>query len=333
MTGALRVGVLGGADIARRRMLPALAADPDVELVAVASRDAARAADLAHRFGGRPVTGYDEVLAAGDVDAVYVPLPAALHAPWVRRALIAGKHVLSEKPLTTDATTTSALLSLARVRGLALLENVLFVHHPQHAVARQLVADGAIGEPRVFSASFAVPPRPDGDIRYRADLGGGALLDVGYYPVRAALELLGPGLTVAGAVLDRSEGRNVDTSGAALLRGPGGVTAHLAFGMEHAYRSRYEVWGSAGHLVVEPAFTPPADHRPRLALSGPGGQREVVLGADDQVAAAVRAFVRAARGGPVDARTEALAVRQAELLDEIRAAADRVASPLSGGHG
>src|SRR5262249_8474894 len=106
----LRVGVMGGAEIARRRMLPAFAADPDVDLTAGASRDEGRAKELAARFGGRPLAGYEELLAAEDVQAVYVPLPAALHARWVRAALLAGKHVLSEKPLTLDAATTGALL-------------------------------------------------------------------------------------------------------------------------------------------------------------------------------------------------------------------------------
>ncbi|NEE17571.1 Gfo/Idh/MocA family oxidoreductase, partial [Streptomyces sp. SID7499] len=193
-SGPVRVGVLGTASIARRRLLPALAACPDTRLVAVASRAPATAEEAAAPYGCEAVEGYGALLARDDVDAVYVPLPAALHAPWVRAALTAGKHVLAEKPLSTDAATTGGLLALARDKGLVLSENVMFVHHARHAEVRRLIEDGAIGDVRAFHAAFTVPRPPDGDIRHSAGLGGGALGDMGVYPVRAALHLLGDGL-------------------------------------------------------------------------------------------------------------------------------------------
>ncbi len=254
----LRFGVLGCAGIARRRVLPAMAAADGVELTAVASRSAARAADTAARHGARPVTGYAALLRDPAVDAVYVPLPAALHAEWVAAALAAGKHVLAEKPLTCDPAQTRALLAGARRRGLVLRENVMFVHHGQHAVVRKLIADGEIGDVRALHAQFTIPAPADGDIRYDPALGGGALADIGLYPVRAAVHLLGTGLAVAGAVLSRGAGHRVGTAGAALLRRADGATAQLTFGMDHAYRSRYEVWGSrAGSPSTGPSPRPP----------------------------------------------------------------------------
>lgn len=241
----MRVGVLGTASIARRRLLPALAACPDTRLVAVASRALATAEDAAAPYGCRAVEGYEALLARDDVDAVYVPLPAALHAPWVRAALTAGKHVLAEKPLSTDAATTRGLFALARDQGLVLSENMMFVHHARHTAVRRLLEDGAIGEVRAFHAAFTVPRPPDGDIRHSAGLGGGALGDMGVYPLRAALHLLGDGLRVAGAVLTAAPGSEVETSGAALLRTPEGASVHCAFGMGQSYRSLYEVWGNA----------------------------------------------------------------------------------------
>lgn len=267
VTSRVRVAVLGCADIALRRMLPAMAASADVELIAVASRDAHKANETARRFGCAAVHGYDALLARDDVDAVYVPLPAALHDVWVEAALRAGKHVLAEKPLTTSQVRTAELLRLASARGLALVENVLFVHHGQHAAVRALVRDGAIGQTRSLQASFAVPARPEHDIRYRAALGGGALWDVGVYPVRAALYLLGSPLTVAGAVLMSDPGREVDTSGAALLRSEAGAVAHLTFGIGHAYHSGYELRGSEGRITVDRAFTPPPTTGPYCVWS------------------------------------------------------------------
>lgn len=311
----VRVGVLGCADIARRRVLPALAAAPGAEVAAVASRDPAKAAELAARFGCRPVSGYSALIELAGIDAVYIPLPAALHADWAEIALRAGKHVLAEKPVCTDPRRTSRLFDLARAHGLTLMENVMFVHHRQHATARRLVADGALGELRSFQAAFAVPERPAGDIRYDRALGGGALWDVGVYPLRAALHFLGPSVSAVGAVLTGTPGREVSTCGAALLKASGGVSVQLAFGLDHAYLSRYTLWGSTGRLTVDHAFTPPASHVPVLRLERGPAAEEIRLEPDDQVAGTVGAFVAAVRAGVSPAREAT--IRQAELLDQI----------------
>ncbi|MFD9904233.1 Gfo/Idh/MocA family protein [Streptomyces sp. NPDC059063] len=311
----VRIGVLGCADIALRRMMPAMAARPGVELAAIASRDPARAAEQARRYGCRAARGYAELLDRDDVDAVYVPLPTGLHAEWVAAALRAGKHVLAEKPLTTDVALTERLLDEAAARGLVLMENVMFVHHAQHREVRRLLAAGVIGEPRSLCATFTVPALPEGDIRYRPELGGGALWDVGVYPVRAALHLFGPELRVAGAVLTAGAARRVDTSGAALLAAPSGATAQLAFGLEHAYLSSYQVRGSEGDITVDRAFTPPADHVPVLRVARGSSVEELRLAVDDQVANAVDAFAAAVRDG---AYQDPDCLRQAQLLKRIR---------------
>ncbi|MER6013591.1 Gfo/Idh/MocA family protein [Streptomyces bluensis] len=321
MTGPLRVGVIGCAGIAVRRMLPAFADCPDIEIAAVASRDETKAREVAERFGGRPVHGYAELLEQDDIQAVYVPLPAALHAEWTEAALTAGRHVLAEKPLTTDRHRTGELLDLARTRGLVLMENVMFVHHHRHAEVRRLVAEGAIGEPRAFHAAFTIPPLPDGDIRYDPELGGGALADVGVYPLRAALHFLGHDLDLVGARLVKGPGRQVETSGAALLSTPGTVTAQITFGMEHAYRSSYELWGSEGSITVDRAFTPPADHVPVIGLHRGGTVEETKLEPHDQVAATVAAFAAAVRDRTL--LDTGATLRQAELLDEIHRSASR----------
>ncbi|MFJ9946687.1 Gfo/Idh/MocA family protein [Kitasatospora sp. NPDC091207] len=315
MSDRVRIGVIGCAGIAVRRMLPAFAADPGVEIVAIASRTREKAERVVERFGGRAVQGYAALLELDEVDAVYVPLPASLHAEWVEAALGAGKHVLAEKPLAADATRTGQLLALAGELGLALMENVMFVHHPQHEAVRRLVADGAIGELRALHAAFTVPALAETDIRYRAELGGGALADVGVYPLRAALHFLGPGLEVVGARLARGHGRGVETSGAALLSTAEGIVAQLTFGMEHAYLARYELWGSEGRVTVDRAFTPPADFVPAVGLDRGGAREEIRLDPHDQVAALVTAFVAAVRAG---AAPHEETLRQARLLDDVR---------------
>jgi dTDP-3,4-didehydro-2,6-dideoxy-alpha-D-glucose 3-reductase len=315
--GPLRFGVLGCADIAIRKTVPAIQKTPRASLTAIASRDGARALRTAERAGCAPVHGYQDLLDRDDVDAVYIPLPAALHATWVERALLAGKHVLCEKPLTTSGKTTAWLVDLARSRRLLLMENAMFLRHAQHEKVRALVADGAIGEVRTLVATFVIPPRPAGDHRLLADLGGGALLDLAGYPLRAARFLLGDDLTVAGAVLRNGPGLNVDTRGAALLESATGALAHLIFGMEHAYRSGYELHGTRGRLWLDRAFTTPAGHSPVIHLDKDGAVEELTLPPDDQFANLVGAFTEAALGGKGLVSLGADAVRQAELLDRI----------------
>lgn len=317
---ALRVGVLGCADIAQRRMLPAMSASSDVEVTAVASRDAGKAREMARRFGAAPVHGYAALLDRPDVDAVYVPLPAALHARWVEQALKAGKHVLAEKPLATNHADTERLLTLAAAQGRALVENVMFVHHPQHAKVAGLVRDGSIGDLWSFQAAFTVPRRPADDIRYRAELGGGALWDTGVYPARAALHFLGDELKVVGAALAHVRWTETDVGGAVLLRTPDGVSAQLTFGLDHAYQSRYELVGSKGRIVLEHAFTPPAGHAPHIRVERQGKPDTLVLSPEDQVRLAVAAFVRAvAKATPPDP----VSLRAAELLGEARTHAEQ----------
>ncbi|MCE7082462.1 Gfo/Idh/MocA family protein [Streptomyces sp. ST2-7A] len=311
----VRVGVLGCASFARRRMLPAFAAADGVQLTAIASRDAGKAESLARRYGCRAVHGYQRLLEDDEVEAVYLPLPAALHAEWAEAALRAGRHVLVEKPMTTHRKRTADLMALAGERGVVLMENMMFVHHSQHAAIRELLADGAIGELRVFRAQFTVPRRPDSDIRYRPELAGGALWDVGVYPVRAAVEFLGPEQSVVGAVLTHGCGFDVDTSGAALLTTPAGAAVDLVFGLDHGYANRYEFCGTDGRIVADRVFTLPADRPPSVTLERDSGAEQLALPCDDQVRNAVDAFVRAVRRGAAPGEQS---LRTAGLIDDIR---------------
>ncbi|MEV7279151.1 Gfo/Idh/MocA family oxidoreductase [Streptomyces sp. NPDC093111] len=313
---ALRMAVMGCADIAVRRVMPAMAGSARVELVALASRDADKARAAARPYGCRAVHGYQGLLDDPGVEAVYVPLPCALHADWVEAALRAGKHVLAEKPLTPAPERAAELFALARRHGLALMENIMFLHHPLHAAVRELMEQRAIGELRSFRAEFTVPRRAPDDIRYQSALGGGALLDTGVYPARAALHLVGPELTPVSAALVRGPGFAVDTAGAAILRSPEGVLVQLGFGLDHGYRSAYELAGTRGRIVVDRAFTPPADHAPVLRLETGTGVEERRLAPYDQVAATLVAFADAAAAGrSPDAHGS---VRLAGLLHDIR---------------
>lgn len=315
--GPVRMGVMGCADIAWRRTIPAIVSGAPTRLTAVASRDAQRAKRFTDRFGGAPVAGYDALLDRDDVDAAYIALPALMHAEWAGRALLAGKHVLVEKPMTGAWTDSHRLVGLARERGLVLLENYMFVHHSQHAAVRELVAAGAIGDVRAFSCAFTIPPKPVGDIRYRADVSGGPFLDMGGYPLRAATYFLGD-LEISGAVFRRSAAHDVVMSGAVLAHTRGGAIAQMTFGMEHSYVNGYVLSGSTGRILLDRVFTPPPSYQPVLRVERQDHREERVLPPDDQFANVLAAFARAVRHGEDVSAAQDHSLRQARLIDDVR---------------
>ncbi|GAA0322564.1 Gfo/Idh/MocA family oxidoreductase [Actinoallomurus spadix] len=312
----IRVGVLGCADIAWRRTLPAMAASPLLTVAAHASRDPAKAGRFAERFGGEPLTCYRALLDRADIDAVYVPLPAALHAEWATRAVEAGKHVLVEKPLTTSHAATVRLLAAGRARGLVVQENLMFLHHPQHTAVQKMVDDGRIGELRAFTASMGIPRRAGEDIRLRSELGGGALLDVGVYPVRAAQLFLGPHLDVRGAALRHDASYGVDVGGAALLARADGVTAELSFGFGMSYRNMYALWGEDGRISLHRAFTPPDTWQPVIEIRHGDRTEQHVLPAAPQFTESLHHFARHVLTGTIPDADPML--RHAALMDAIR---------------
>ncbi|MCQ9134357.1 MULTISPECIES: Gfo/Idh/MocA family oxidoreductase [Streptomyces] len=312
------IGIIGCADIAVRRALPAIGRSP-FRLTAIASRSREKAATAAAAAGCAAVEGYERLLELPGIDAVYIPLPNSEHAKWAHRALEAGKHVLLEKPAVPAEGTARELVALAEERGLVVMENFAFLRHPQHAQAQALVADGAIGELRSYHGAFGIPPTDPRGIKYQADLGGGALWEVGCYPVRAAQEYLGPSARVLGAGLKSDPDLGVDVAGAALLGDDDGVSANCSFGLSHGYRSAYELWGSEGRLVLEWAFTPSVGARPVLRLQQKDRETQLLAPASDQFLGVFTTFHEAVRDPAARAQHHRELVRQARLMEDIRA--------------
>lgn len=182
--GRVRWGILGNAKIAREFVIPAIRTSRNGTVVALASRDPDSAQEAAHRLD-IPVTvgSYEALLARPDVDAVYIPLPNTMHVEWTARALEAGKHVLCEKPLAMQSDEIAPLIALRDRTGLVVGEGFMVTHHPQWVLVRDWIAAGRIGRLRVVDGVFTYFNRQPSNIRNRADLGGGALRDIGVYPV------------------------------------------------------------------------------------------------------------------------------------------------------
>ena len=202
---------------------------------------------------------------------------------WAERALSAGKHVWCEKPLAPRLADVLGLLDTARRSRLGLAECFMFTSHPQFARVRSLLSDGAIGRLHSMSARFGIPHRTPGDVRYDPDMAGGALLDVGAYPVKLASLML-PEPIAATAIISREEGYVVDTGGSALVTGRDGAYALLDWGFGRFYSNVAEFWGSEGMLHVERPFSKPSDLATRLTLRTPRGLVEEIVPGHDHFA-------------------------------------------------
>lgn len=274
----INIGILGCSAFAARSMLPALLEMKDrYRIVGVASRSLEKAEAFVAPFGARAFGSYEALLAEDGLEAVYMPLPVGTHTEWIGRALDRGLHALVEKSLADRAADVRRLCEQAAAKRLALVENFQFRFHPQLAHIKRLFEDGTLGEPRCVRASFGCPPFPDADnIRYRADLGGGALLDLGAYTLKISQLFLGPELEVASAVLNRDE--RVDLWGGGFLRQQNGPCfSEVAFGFDNAYQCSLELWGSKGRVFTNRIFTAPPGYAPVIRIETPEGTREETL--------------------------------------------------------
>lgn len=254
-------GILGCAAIARRSFLPALA-QAEGKLLAIASRDPAKAQAWATEFGAeRSYGSYEALLADPAIEAVYIPLPNSEHAPWAIKAAEAGKHVFCEKPLATSTLEAQSVASACRRAGVFPFEAFVYQCHPQTLDLRKRLSDGQIGEVRGAWAQFNFYLRNrDDNIRMRADLDGGALMDVGCYSLsycRFAFDAE-PLAISAEAVIDPGSG--VDISMTSTLRFPAGVASAMG-SMDMQGGSGAVIYGTEGSMRIASPYHPAQDAR------------------------------------------------------------------------
>jgi D-xylose 1-dehydrogenase (NADP+, D-xylono-1,5-lactone-forming) len=316
----VRWGVLSTARI-NDKFLTGVAQSEQCDVLAVASRDAARAASYARDRGiARAYGNYADLLADDDVEAVYISLPNSLHVEWTRRALEAGKHVLCEKPLSRRARDVEAAFDAAKSADRLLMEAFMWRHNPQTARMLELVRSGAIGRLRLIRAafSFAIGAQDGANVRLSSNLHGGALMDVGCYCVSAARLLAGEPVAVSGQQLVGGDG--VDVAFAGAMQFDGDVLAHFDAGIAMANRDELEIVGDEASLFLD---DPWHCREPVIELrSGDGVQRIVLEPVDsyqleaENLSAAIRR-----EGEPLLGREDA--VGQARVIEALYESASR----------
>jgi D-xylose 1-dehydrogenase (NADP+, D-xylono-1,5-lactone-forming) len=245
----MRLGLLSTADI-NRKVIPGAHASEKVELIAVASREQARAEAYAREWDiERAYGSYDVLLGDADVDAVYIPLPNTMHREWSIRSLEAGKHVICEKPFSKRAEDVEAAFDAAEQAGRLLTEAFMYRHNPQTSRLVELVREGAIGDLRVVRSAFSYALYDTDNIRLRTDVEGGALMDVGCYCVSGSRLLGGEPESVFGQAYIGPSGTDWVFTGA--LRFPGDVHALFDCGTSLANRYELEAIGTEGSLYLD----------------------------------------------------------------------------------
>jgi len=265
----LNIGVLSCANIAKKFILPTLDEMKEFNLLGIASRTKEKADAFAKEFNTKAFYSYESLLEEKALDAVYIPLPNSMHYTWVKKSLEKGLHVLVEKSMACNVEEVEELNVIAKEKNLVLIENFQFRFHAQLQYIKELVNNGEIGELRNIRASFGFPPFPDGDknIRYKKELGGGALLDAAAYPLKISQLFLGDNLFIDSATLVTPKDKEVDIWGCATLKQrEGNLSSQIAFGFDHYYQNSIELWGSKGKISANRIFTAAPNFEPSIEV-------------------------------------------------------------------
>jgi predicted dehydrogenase len=279
----VRWGVLSTANIAVEKVIPAMQRGAHCDMVGIASRELEKAQAVAEQLSfARAYGSYEELLADPEIEAVYIPLPNHLHVPWSIRALEAGKHVLCEKPIGLTAAEGQELLDAARKHShLKVMEAFMYRHHPQWQRARQIVAGGGIGELRAIQSFFSYFNDDPDNIRNRADIGGGGLMDIGCYCISAARFIYNAEPERVMGIVEYDPVFKTDRMASGILDFGTGTSTWTCSTQLVDYQ-RVNIFGTEGRVEIEIPFNAPPDRPCRMWHQRGSEVEEIVLDVVDQ---------------------------------------------------
>jgi predicted dehydrogenase len=258
------------------KVTPAIQAASNSEVVAIASRDAERAAAAAQELEIPDAYGaYEELLAAENVDAVYIPLPNDMHAEWVAKAALAGKHILCEKPLAMSEAEADEMVMVCDIAGVKLQEAFMYRHHPTWVTVADLVRSGAIGDLVAVQSWFSYYNDDPTNIRNSVKHGGGAVMDIGCYNINLSRLLFDAEPTNVRSVVHRDLVMGIDTLASAILEFPGGGQSTFSCSIRSEAYQRVHVFGRQGRIEIEIPFNIPTEVETKILFTR-GGESSVV---------------------------------------------------------
>lgn len=278
MSRKLRWGVMGCANIAIGSVIPGIQQSSRGEVIAIASRDESKARETAGKLGiARSYGSYEALLEDESVDAVYIPLPNHLHKEWTIRAAEAGKHVLCEKPFSIDAGEAEEMTAACSRAGVHLAEAFMYRHHPRYNKIQEILASGELGDLRGIHGTFTFNSSANtGNFRFNQAMGGGALYDIGVYPISAARLVTGsePEAAIVHAFFSEHHD-GVDMMASGLLEFSGGIALTFDCGMWAASRNTLEILGTDGRIEVPSAYVCDPNSPSVFYVTVRGQRREV----------------------------------------------------------
>jgi predicted dehydrogenase len=266
MTEKIRWGVLGTANIAVKKVIPAMRHGDYCEITAIASRDFERARQVASDLNIRKFYGsYEELLADREIDAIYNPLPNNLHVEWTIRAAEAGKHVLCEKPIALTAKSAEKLIEACSRTGMKIQEAFMVRTHPQWLAVRELIEQNRIGRLQAITGFFSYFNTDAANIRNNLETGGGALMDIGCYCINISRFILGQEPRKVAALIERDSISGIDKLTSAILDFPT-CQATFTCGTQVVPHQRMQFFGTDGRLEVEIPFNIPVSRPTRIFI-------------------------------------------------------------------
>ncbi|PYV74585.1 MAG: NAD-binding protein [Acidobacteria bacterium] len=270
MSDKVRWGVLSTSHFALAKAVPAMQKGEWSEVIAIASRDKSSAAQAAKSLGIRKSYGsYEELLADGEIEAIYNPLPNHMHVPWSIKAAAAGKHVLCEKPLSMTVAEAQQLIAASNRAGVKIGEAFMVRTHPQWLRTRELVRSGRIGELRSIVGVFSYFNRDASNIRNIPEAGGGALMDIGCYPITTSRFVFDEEPSRVLGIIERDPDMKTDRLASAILDFPSGQAVFTCSTQLVPYQHMHCL-GTKGRIEIEIPFNAPNDRPCRIFIDDGG---------------------------------------------------------------
>jgi NDP-hexose-3-ketoreductase len=316
----VRIGVLGFASIAQKAIIPAIKDLPAFfEFIGLGTRTEEKKQEIINS-GFDAFVPYEQIIDKDKIDALYIPLPNAMHFQWVKIALEKGLHVLVEKSLGCNLKEVEELNQLAQKNKLVLIENFQFRFHSQLGYIKDVLASGVLGEVRSIRSSFGFPPFSDSNnIRYQEKLGGGALLDAGAYPMKLAQLFLGNDIKIVSAISIIQDKNEVDIWGGGMIKQiNGNGFLQFAFGFDHFYQCNIEIWGSLGKLTTNRIFTAPPGYSPEVQIETAKGIEKIQLESDNHYQNMLKHFWNCTQNQQLCEEEYSQNYIQAKLLEEFK---------------
>jgi predicted dehydrogenase len=318
MTNTVRWGILSTANIGRNKVIPAIHASNNGEVVAVASRSLASAQAFADEMNIPQAYGsYEELINADIVDAIYIPLPNTMHAEWSIKCAQAGIPTLCEKPFASDAPEAQSIVDAFEQHGVLLAEAFMYRFHPQHAKVKEIIADGGIGDLMSITSNFTFRLTDEANIRLSKTLAGGSLMDVGCYCINVMRFMTGEEPEDIKATARIGDVTGVDEVLAGTLKFPSGVIGHFDSGLRSYRENSYTLRGTLGKITLPVSFVPDGKTDTIVQHWHGDDYTEHIIPAIDQYKLMVEDFADALLNNRAPRFMPSDAVRNMEVIDKM----------------